>query len=314
MQKKRLAPSDQPLLGVLPDDAVGRILTVLPLSLVVPTCAALRQTCTALSNGSLAGNSPVWSVLVPLTGDSGSANAQASPSRRSARIADSTPLETFRKAWRALLYRAEALHHAVACAGQDTKDLTLSKLRFLLARFGSRLIDRASPVYNATLLIEICRARGRTEASLLLLCDHLISLGADACARPHSEACTPLIIAASRGMPRLVAFLLACGADPRPQGQGRFRLCGTSSSLAGSHCAVEWTRRLYDAELAANVAVEDRRALAVAHRVLLLHGPRPGPHAADPKAAVHGKVVEASAAVRRAGPLALKMSAEEERR
>ncbi|KOO28733.1 hypothetical protein Ctob_005583 [Chrysochromulina tobinii] len=132
---------------------------------------------------------------------------------------------------------------------EDSKDLTLSMLKARVAHFGERLIDRPSPVYNATLLMEVCRARGAREQTLIALAEHLVlKLGADPSARPHAHAVTPLIIAAARGLPKLAAFLLACGADPRPRGEGRFRLCGQRATVSGILCARGFVRRLYLAE------------------------------------------------------------------
>ena len=56
------------------------------------------------------------------------------------------------------------------------QDLSVSRLRQHLARWGSRpaFIDRPSPVYNATLLMEVCRARGIRESTIVQLASHLI--------------------------------------------------------------------------------------------------------------------------------------------
>ena len=55
-------------------------------------------------------------------------------------------------------------------------------------------------------------------------------------------------------MPCLTMLLLACGADTQPIGTGRFRLCGKSQTLYGSHMAEEWTTQLLQAEERAGVA------------------------------------------------------------
>ena len=178
------------------------------------------------------------------------------------------------KHWLSLLGRAEALHHSIACAGQDSKDLSAASLRALLRSYIPSctlwpFVDRASQVYNATVLMEVCRARGVTEARLtecaeVLLCE----FGADPNGRSSASGCTPLIIAAARGMPKLVALLLACGADARPRGEGRFRLCGRSSSVAGCHDALAWTSVLLDAEAEVGVPERHRRDLRIVQRML----------------------------------------------
>ena len=58
----------------------------------------------------------------------------------------------------------EALHHALAVAGQDRRKLTLGDLKALISRWGPLThLNRASPVYNATLLMEVCKVRGTRE-------------------------------------------------------------------------------------------------------------------------------------------------------
>ena len=270
-------------LSALPADLLGRCLGFLPLAQLAPAIAALRLTCSFFIEqaGGLGRESHTWSMLqrrVEL-----SVASASSPSRRSVRLVASQE-DVFIKAWGAMLQRAEALHHAVACAGQDSKDLNVGKLKQLTARFGMPLVDRASPVYNATLLMEVCRARGVRESKLLQAADFLIhTLRADPSARPSEASCSPLIIAASRGMYRLSAFLLACGADPRPRGEGRFRLSGLRSTIAGTHTAREFVKLLYLAEVAQGVDSLESEALLVTYRLLELHADQ-APHANDPKA------------------------------
>jgi hypothetical protein len=190
--------------------------------------------------------------------------------------------------------RLEARHHTIACAGQDSKDLTLSMLKARVAHFGERLIDRPSPVYNATLLMEVCRTRGAREQTLIALAEHLVlKLGADPSARPHAHAVTPLIIAAARGLPKLAAFLLACGADPRPRGEGRFRLCGQRATVSGILCARGFVRRLYLAEEQSGVLRDERESLLLTHRVLEAHGSQPRT-SAIPRASANAAVSAAS--------------------
>ena len=109
----------------------------------------------------------------------------------------------------------------------------------------------------------------------------MLGFGAD----PNSsngEGLTPLIIASARGYPRLAALLLSLGADPRPQGTGRFRLCGSAQSVHGKHSALEWTRILLERELDAGVSVENMAPLDETRRLLERH-PGPQPRAENPR-------------------------------
>ena len=77
-----------------------------------------------------------------------------------------------------------------------------------------------------------------------------------------------MIIAACRGLPRLVALFLEAGADPRAVGEGRFRLCGNSKSMHGCYTAAGWVDALLAAEEAAGVAAEDRHPLERCRKLL----------------------------------------------
>ena len=251
----------------LPDDVATRIFSSVPLAMLPSALAAVQQTS---SQGGAFISEVTWSALLPLVALNFEASSSRSSSRRSLRLVLDARA-TFAKAWTALLTRGEALHHAIVCCGQDSQDLSVLKVRQAFERWGPwPLVDRASPVYNSTLLMEVCRARGRSEPSLIAVCSHLIFVvGVDPCARPPvDDPCTALIIAACRGLPRLTSFLLACGADPRPTGRGRFRLCGRMQTLGGCYDAAEWTRRLLDAEHDVGVSAEERRGLEFCRNLL----------------------------------------------
>ena len=254
-------------LASLPDEVLSRIILHLPLPQAASAICGLRVAGRATA-ASIGVDSAVWMDLLHLM--DGRPASSLSPARRSTRLVMPTAEAVFIKAWHALITRNEAFHHAIACSGQDAHDLSVSGLRRAFTRWGPcLLIDRASPVYMATVLMEICRARGVREATLVSVVEYAIwTLGADPNARPGGDSCTPLIIAASRGLPRLAAYLLACGADPSPVGYGRFRLCGRAQSLAGRHSALAWSSRLLEAEVEAGVAAEHRRALSVSVSLL----------------------------------------------
>ena len=269
------------------EDVAATVLSHLPLASLPPAIRSLRLTCTT-GNRWLSRADVIWKSLEASLPSTAAASASSSfskaaklsslPStvaacRRSSRLALVSAEQSFVRTWRLLLQRSEALHHAIAYAGQDSKDLGVQKLRGAFGRWGplQPLIDRASPVYNATLLMECCRGRGVRESNLSACAERLIFVeGADPSARPPGEAgCSPLIIAASRGLPRLTAFLLACGADVTPAGEGRFRLCGRAQSIFGVHRASTWVALLLQAEEAAGIDVEHRRGLMLCQRLLL---------------------------------------------
>ena len=249
----------------LPSDVLHRVLSLLPLPELPIALGALLCSC----HGGAALLDSVWTMLLPLV--SHSEGAGSSSGRKSERLVLSERA-AFVRAWRAFVARSEALHHAIAVAGQDEQRLTVGVLKSIISRWGSgerTLLDRASPVYNATLLMEVCKARGTREHSIVQCVGHLASLGANLNARPPGDAaCTPLIIASCRGLPRLVAFLLDGGADPMLAGEGRFRLCGSSKTLHGCHAPLEWVEALLAAEEENGVPEKDRQSLAKCARIL----------------------------------------------
>ena len=263
----------------LPEDILARILCSLHITDLPLAILALRGA-NRHSNAWFHSNDVAWRTLEAslssnlLSGSTAASSSSPSSttSRRSSRLADISAERAFIKAWRALLLRAEGLHHAIACLAQDSKDVTPKKLRDAFSAWGPGrpFIDRSSPVYNATLLMEICRARGVCEATLVRCAAHLVFVqGASPAAKPPGDTpCTPLIIAASRGLPMLTSFLLACGADERPVGEGRFRLCGRAQTIKGCHSAIDWVSQLRAAEAAAGISEALSRSLDVCRNLL----------------------------------------------
>lgn len=251
----------------LPEDLIARALYFVPLALLPHALAAVRASC---AGGAAAlKNADVWRALLPLVGGTHKPHAR--------RVSERLALDgesAFVRAWSRLVMRSEALHHSIAVSGQDTKNLTVGMLKLFLSRWSPcPLVDRASPVYNATILMEICKARGIREATLVQCAKHMLStMHADVNARPSSaHACTPLIIASCRGLPKLVELFLAHGADVHVRGEGRFRVGSTSKTIFGTHTAREWTETLLAAEQANEVLAKDREPLERVRKLLLVH-------------------------------------------
>lgn len=105
--------------------------------------------------------------------------------------------------------------------------LTKAKLRGLLEEYGP---IRTNNVVSSggVFLVELCRARKVRESVILACVQEMVSShGAlvDKATR-ESERCreTPLCVAAARGMPTVVNYLLQQGASPELRSSGRFRL------------------------------------------------------------------------------------------
>jgi hypothetical protein len=265
------------MIDTIPISTVSHTLLQLPLASLPLALGSLQRVSKVV--GAVIDDDEVWLAVATQIHHRGECSGAA---RRSSRLATATPRERFKRAWRAVLSRSEAFHHLIACHGQDGKDLCRRKAQLAHAQFAPLpLPDRVSPVYNATVLMEACRTRGVREDTITAVVEWLVL---DIHANPaasNSDGCTPLMIAAARGMPKLAALLLALGADPRPAGTGRFRVCGTSQSVHGKHTALEWTCTLLAREVAAGVAAKDMRSLEEARRLMELH-PAPVSHTIAP--------------------------------
>jgi len=145
---------------------------------------------------------------------------------------------------------------------QDSRDLSLCKVRKALAQWSPCLIDRVSPISNGTPLMECCRSRGCTEASMLAAIGELVTAhGADPSVA-NSEGQSPLILAAARGLARVVAFLLEHGADPRPRGFGSFRAAGDKRVVVqGIYTALGWTEVMIERERRGGVSRQQQKTL-----------------------------------------------------
>ena len=242
------------MLDALPGDCILRIIDGVPLAELTQCCASLRAACHAWEAAMLPLLETVSQQrLRPLGGQ-----APTQSARRSSRCA-LAPAGLFASAVRALKMRTEAMHHAVACMGQDHKDLTAARVRKLWARWQPCLVDRASPVYDMCMLMEIIRARVH-ESAIAAAAAELLRLGASVNAT-NSEGLSPLIMASARGLPKVVKLLLTHGARLGQRGVGRFRLADTRQSIRGRMSAQEFVSALLEAEAQIGVGSKQQRSL-----------------------------------------------------
>ena len=179
----------------------------------------------------------------------------SSSTRRSTRLRANTPKESYIHAYNLTLSRTETALSQLSELGQSPKNsLTYAKLRNVLIRHGPVAINQRVRT-GGTFLVEVCRARHVYEGVILKCVKHLImEYGADPNV-PSAEyasgkitvgglpqnnhsvtsktACStstvgcelyPLIIAAARGMPTVVKYLVESGADGSLRGSCRFKL------------------------------------------------------------------------------------------
>ena len=252
--------SRESMLDALPGDCILRILDCVSLADLARACASLRAVCHAWEAAML----PLLET-VSLQRLRPSGTQAPSSARRSSRCA-LAPAGLFASAVRALKMRTEAMHHAIACLGQDSKDLTATRVRKLWARWQPCLVDRASPVYDVCMLMEIIRARVH-ESAIAAAAAELLRLGASVNAT-NSEGLSPLIMASARGLPKVVKLLLAHGAWLGQRGLGRFRLADTRQSIRGRMSAQEFVSALLEAEARIGVCSKQQRSLDECRRLL----------------------------------------------
>jgi len=242
------------MLENLPSDALLHLLEIFEVPALPPALRKIALCCRAWRDALTA---DVYNAVALRF--SGRATS-ATPPRTSTRLVVS-PLVGCGQKYMALRARSEALHHALASAGQDSRDLSVRKVKKWAARHHPTLVDRVSPVYDATLLMEVCKARGVGEATMVQVATALIEeMGASA-ARANDSDLSPLIIAAARGLPKMVKLLLEHGAYTKRPGLGRFRLADSRQSIRGRHSALDWVELLLREEAAIGVAPAQQKGL-----------------------------------------------------
>lgn len=212
-------------------------------------------------------------------------------SRRSTRLRASTPKESYIHAYNLTLSRTETAIFQVAEYAHSAKDsLTFAKLRNLLLVHGPVAINQRVRT-GGTFLVEVCRSRHIYEGVILKCVKHLIEdYGANpnvpsaefstaknvVIQRPGNAtsktACStstigtelyPLIIAAARGMPTVVKYLLKSGADDTVRGSCKFKLFSNpKKSIKGENLtALEFAEKMLREEMSNGLRKSDMKGL-----------------------------------------------------
>ena len=215
-----------------------------------------------------------------------------SPARRSTRLQPNTPKESYIHAYNLLLSRTESAVLQIAEYAHSSKDsLTFSKLKYLLREHCPVAINQRVRT-GGTFLVEVCRARHVTEGVILKCIKLLVeeygahpnvpsaefssvqnlTIQAPSGNAASQTACStstignelyPLIIAAARGMPKVVNYLLNVGADKNRRGSCRFRLFSNpKKSIRGENLtSLEFAVKMRDEEQLNGLANRDKKSL-----------------------------------------------------
>lgn len=234
----------------------------------------------AFLSSSKSENSPLWEIL--LRQDYKNAVTQAAPNsnnnkqvvkRRESKRLKQSMFQQVQHAHQKIQSNTTAAFHFLAemSQGSSTKPnqcLSLLRLRKLLSQY--------APLYNLNrpsesgglCLIEVCRARHVKESTILACVKELVELhgaavNAETYESPHAYE-TALCVAATRGMPTVLQYLLAQGADPTIRCAGRFRLIGNDhvehhqrTAFRKDVTPLEFARAMRDEEINAGTNERD---------------------------------------------------------
>ena len=121
-----------------------------------------------------------------------------------------------------------AYYYLEELTSTPNKSLTVSRLQSILHEYGPHLRINNRTKVGGTFLVACCRARYARECHIRQCMQLLVeSYGANlslATMETAQSSLTPLCVAASRGMPTVVAYLLGKGASKTETSTGRFRL------------------------------------------------------------------------------------------
>ena len=188
---------------------------------------------------------------------SGRTTHQTQERRSCARLRRS-PLDQVRDAHILMRDNSEiAYYHVWELSSSSTKNsLTKSKMISILEEFGPNLMYNKTMSTGGNFLVEVCRSRNTTANAILQCVEELIvKRGCHPDIRTHESSnasLTALCVAAVRGLPKVVEFLLRHGASTAQTCSGRFRLhtCPKKSLRCNDCTPLLFATRMRDAEIA----------------------------------------------------------------
>jgi hypothetical protein len=199
--------------------------------------------------------------------------------RESSRLRRSTAKEEVIHAHWVLRDQTEMAIQDVAelCVLGKPNKLNLSRLRAIFHRYGNVNINQRSR-NGETFLVECCRARHISERVIVHCITELVSVHH---ANPNIPAfegstratVTALVVAAARGMPSVVKYLLSVGAVIHQEGTCRFR-CHTNpnKSIRGTYTPLDFAKRMRETEIIYGASEEDLQSIDSCIEILGKHG------------------------------------------
>ena len=174
--------------------------------------------------------------------------------------------------------QTEIAHYVLTeCIHSKNQCLSLKQLRYLLNRYGGPLLRyNHQAAVGGTFLIECCRARHVKESVILSCVRELIEkrgalpdVSSGIVKSGNKKGLTPLCIAAARGMPSVVDYLLKHGASYHLEGSGSFRLFSNPmKSISGTLTPLAFAKKMMNAEIENGVDMQDLRLLRACIQLL----------------------------------------------
>ena len=241
-------------------------------------CHKIAPLCKAASKAILEESRSVnlWDLI--LSGDYG-VESQTDSSRRSCKRLRKSPVDKVREAHKLLEDNTEiAFYYLWELCESARNSLTKCKLIGILDEYGPHLLFNKTVSSGGTFLVEVCRARHIKEATLLQCVQELVenrgALVNYATNESSNSVLTALCVAAVRGMPKVVHYLLSHGAIKSARCSARFRLyTNPKRSLRCTNSTpLEFARSMLNAERAEGATDRDLTNLNRCIKLLLQNG------------------------------------------
>lgn len=209
----------------------------------------------------------LWDLV--LTGDYGTKQYENNKDRRCCKRLRRCPIQHVRDAHKLIKDNTEIAYHYLWELSYSTQknSLTRAKLCGILNEYGPNLMINRKMSSGGAFLVEVCRSKNTTQSTILLCVQELVerrgALVDVTTNESENSQLTPLCVAAVRGMPKVVEYLLSQGASKDIPCSARFRLfikktkylrCTRTSPL-------EFTQQMLGAEKLEGASDQDVRDL-----------------------------------------------------
>jgi hypothetical protein len=196
----------------------------------------------------------LWDLV--LYGDYGVVKQNQESLRASKRL-KRNPVDQVRDAHKHLKNNTEIAYYylwELSASKVKNGNLTRGKLVSILEEYGPYLIMNKTVSSGGTFLVEVCRSRNVMQNTILQCVQELVenrgSLVNIRTDEANTSQLTALCVAAVRGMPKVVGYLLSKGSSTKIKCSGRFRLHSNprKSLRCNDACPLEFAQKMVTAE------------------------------------------------------------------